>query len=107
MELFARIYFFFFGVVTMAGGAVGFVKAQSVASLVAGGLSGALLVASAALIGFTSSRAGVAPAAVLSLLLAGRFVPAYAKTRATMPAGMMAGLSLVGLLVALGTVLGR
>lgn len=107
MELFARIYFFVFGVVTIAGGVVGFVKAQSVPSLVAGGISGALLIASAALVGFTSSRAGVAPAALLSLLLAGRFVPAYAKTRATMPAGMMSGLSLVGLLVALGTVLGR
>lgn len=107
MELFARFYFFVFGLLTIAGGVVGYVKANSKPSLIAGGISGALLVGSAALIGLSSSREGVAPAALLSVLLAGRFVPAYAKTRATMPAGLMAGLSIVGIAVAIGTVLGR
>ena len=107
MELLARIYFFVFGLLTIAGGVMGFVKANSKPSLIAGVSAGMLLVGSAALIGLTSSREAVAPAAVLSLLLAGRFVPAYAKTRATMPAGLMAGLSIGGLLVAVGTAYGR
>lgn len=107
MDLLARVYFFLFGLLTIAGGVAGFVKANSKPSLIAGGISGALLVGSAALIGLTSSRTGVVPAAVLSLLLAGRFVPAYAKTRATMPAGLMSALSLTGILVAVATALGR
>ena len=107
MDLFARIYFFVFGLVTIAGGVVGFVKANSKPSLIAGSIAGVLLVGAAALIGAASSREAVAPAALVSLLLAGRFVPAYAKTRATMPAGLMAALSLVGVVVAAGTVLSR
>ena len=47
MIAFAKIYFLIFGLLTLAGGIMGYVKANSVASLIAGGLSGILLMAGA------------------------------------------------------------
>ena len=39
----AKIYFIVFGLLTIAGGIVGYVKAGSVASIIAGGITGVLL----------------------------------------------------------------
>jgi uncharacterized membrane protein (UPF0136 family) len=104
VELLARTFFFVFGVITVGGGVMGYVKAQSKASLIAGGLGGFLLIVGAAVIGFTTSRLGVAPVLAVSLALAGRFVPAYWETRKQMPQGLMAGLSTAGILLAAGTI---
>jgi uncharacterized membrane protein (UPF0136 family) len=38
-----RAYFFVFGLLSIAGGVMGFVKAQSRASLISGGIAGVLL----------------------------------------------------------------
>jgi uncharacterized membrane protein (UPF0136 family) len=43
----------------------------------------------------------LALAAIVSILLAGRFVPAFIKTGALMPAGMMSVLSVIGLVMAI------
>jgi uncharacterized membrane protein (UPF0136 family) len=53
----------------------------------------------------TSGRAGLILGVTVSVVLAGRFVPAFVKTRKAMPAGMMALLSVagIGLTVALLT----
>jgi uncharacterized membrane protein (UPF0136 family) len=91
------IYFIIFALLTIVGGVIGFVKAQSKASLIAGSVSGALLLVAAILLRGTSMQAGLIVAAVVSLLLAGRFVPAFLKKRAFMPAGMMSVLSVAGL----------
>jgi uncharacterized membrane protein (UPF0136 family) len=40
-------------------------------------------------------------AAVVSILLAGRFLPAFLKTGKMMPAGMMAILSVIGIVMAI------
>jgi uncharacterized membrane protein (UPF0136 family) len=95
---FAQIYLYVFGALTIVGGVIGFVKAGSKASLIAGGISGVLLLVAGWL---TASKptAGLVLGLILSLLLAGRFVPAFLKTKKPMPAGMMSVLSIVGLVV--------
>ncbi|MFL6583962.1 MAG: TMEM14 family protein [Chthoniobacterales bacterium] len=96
----ARIYFIVFGLLTIAGGVMGYVKAGSTASIIAGSISGILLLVAAFLLP-AHVAGGLALAAVVSLLLAARFVPAFLKTGKAMPAGMMAILSLIGIVLAI------
>lgn len=96
----AKIYFIVFGLLTIVGGVAGFVSKGSVPSVVAGSISGALLLVAAFLLP-NNVFAGLAMAAVVSFLLAGRFLPAFIKTGAFMPAGMMSILSVIGLVMAL------
>lgn len=91
-------YLYVFGAVTMAGGVVGFVKAKSKASLVAGTISGALLVVAGFLHG-SGSRAGVFLGLLVSLALAGRFGMAFKKSRKVMPAGLILALAVVGVVL--------
>lgn len=93
-------YFVFFGVLTIVGGVIGFVKANSRASLIAGGISGLLLLVSAYFLASGPILVGRILALVVSLALAGRFVPAFLKTKGMMPAGMMSVLSIIGIIVA-------
>jgi uncharacterized membrane protein (UPF0136 family) len=96
----ARIYFFLFGVLTVAGGVMGFVKAKSKPSLIAGGISGAALIAAGVLIGTgTNTKTGLFLGLIVSLALAGRFVGAFLKTKKVMPAGWMAALGIIGMIV--------
>ncbi len=61
-----------YGVLSLVGGVMGYVKAKSRASLIAGGASGLLLIGSAAL-ATTHPVAGFAIASVISLALVARF----------------------------------
>lgn len=79
---------FAYGLIAAIGGTIGFVKAGSVASLVAGGGSGVLLMICAALIG-KKPKAGLIGALVLSLLLIGRFASAAVKGGASSVAVIM------------------
>jgi len=99
----AKLYLFLFGVLTIAGGVMGFVKAGSRASLIAGGVSGVLLLVAGYLVGAGNLLAGLILGLVLSLALAGQFAPKFLRTRKVMPAGMMAVLGIVGIVF---TVLG-
>lgn len=92
------VYFYVFGVLTVAGGVLGFVKAKSAPSLIAGGVAGALLLLAAWLMQ-TQGRSGVVLGCLVSALLLGRFGRAYAKSKKTMPALPMSLLGLVGLLL--------
>ena len=96
----AKIYFLVFGLLTIAGGVLGYVKAGSTASLVAGSISGVLLLVAAFLLP-TNLLVGLTIALVVSLLLAGRFLPAYLKTGKLMPDGIMALLSILGIALAI------
>jgi uncharacterized membrane protein (UPF0136 family) len=89
------------GLMSAGGGFIGFKKAGSKASLIAGSVSGAVLLAAAALLAQGATTLGLAVAGLTCLALAGRFVPAYLKTRKPMPQGIMALLSSGGLLTAI------
>ena len=96
----AKIYFIIFGVLTIAGGIVGYVKAGSVASIIAGSITGVLLLVAAFLL--PEHRAiGLAIALIVSLLLAAQFVPKFIRTGKVMPAGMMSILSVIGIVIGL------
>src|SRR5437773_9667303 len=96
----AKIYFIVFGILTVVGGIVGYIKAGSVASIIAGSITGVLLLVAAFLL--PEHRAiGLATALIVSLLLAAQFVPKFLKTGRMMPAGLMSVLSVIGLIVAL------
>src|SRR5882762_769211 len=96
----AKIYFVVFGVLTIAGGVVGYVKAGSVASIIAGSVTGVLLLVAAFLL--PEHRAiGLATAFIVSLLLAAQFVPKFIRTGRVMPAGMMSILSVIGVIAAI------
>jgi uncharacterized membrane protein (UPF0136 family) len=96
----ARIYFLVFGVLTIAGGVVGYVKAGSVASIIAGSITGVLLLVAAFLL--PEHRAiGLATAFIISLLLAAQFAPKFIRTGRVMPAGMMSILSVIGVIAAI------
>ena len=96
----AKIYFIVFGLLTIAGGIVGYVKAGSVASIIAGSITGILLLVAAFLLP-EHRAAGLATALIVSLLLAAQFVPKFLRTSRVMPAGMMSVLSVIGIIVAI------
>ena len=96
----AKIYFIVFGILTIAGGVVGYVKAGSLPSIIAGSITGVLLLVGAFLL--PEHRAvGLATAFIVSLLLAAQFVPKFVRTGRVMPAGMMSVLSVIGIIVAI------
>jgi uncharacterized membrane protein (UPF0136 family) len=96
----AKIYFIIFGLLTIVGGVIGYVKAGSTASLIAGSVSGVALIVAAYLLPGNLAL-GLAIAGLVSILLAGRFIPAFMKTGQMMPAGLMSALSVIGVIVAI------
>jgi uncharacterized membrane protein (UPF0136 family) len=96
----AKIYFIVFGLLTIAGGVVGYVKAGSVVSIIAGAITGVLLIVAAFLLP-EHRVAGLATAFIVSLLLAAQFVPKFVRTGRVMPAGLMSVLSVIGIIAAI------
>lgn len=76
-----------YGVLVLVGGIIGYVKAKSRASLIAGITLGALLGVAAGLLATGSTVAGAALGLVSALALIGRFLPAFLRTKKVMPAG--------------------
>ena len=87
-----------YGVFSLAGGIIGYVKAKSRASLIAGSISGVLLMMSACGIQSGSLMAS-AGGAVIALLLGARFLGTWLKTRRLMPDLLMIGFSLATLIL--------
>lgn len=102
----AKIYFIVFGLLTIAGGVMGYVKAGSNISLIAGSICGILLLLAAYLLP-ENLTAGLVTALVVSLLLAVQFLPKFIQTGKVMPAGMMTLLSVVGIVLAVAAWLKR
>jgi uncharacterized membrane protein (UPF0136 family) len=96
----AKIYFILFGLLTIVGGVIGYVKAGSTASIIAGAISGIAFIASAFLLP-GNPPLGLIIAGVVSIALAARFIPAFMKTGKVMPAGLMAILSAIGVVMAI------
>jgi uncharacterized membrane protein (UPF0136 family) len=95
----AKIYFIVFGLLTIAGGIIGYVKAGSVASIIAGAITGILLLVAAFLL--PDHRVpGLAIALIVSVLLAAQFIPKFLRTGTVMPAGVMSFLSVIGIVAA-------
>jgi len=91
-----RNFYFLYGALTIAGGVIGYLKAGSMASIIAGGISGALILVAAFLLR-SNVTVGLVVGGVISLALLGRFGPAFLSTSKWMPAGMMAILSAISL----------
>jgi uncharacterized membrane protein (UPF0136 family) len=96
----AKIYFIVFGLLTIVGGVIGYVKAGSTASIIAGAISGIALIVAAFLI-LGNPALGLIIAAIISVALAARFIPAFMNTGKVMPAGLMAALSVIGVIMAI------
>ena len=92
------IYFLIFGALTIIGGVIGYVKAQSVPSIIAGAITGILLLIAGWILP-NNRMVGLVMAFVVSLLLAAQFVPKFFRTWKVMPAGLMSILSVIGLIV--------
>ena len=90
-----KVYLIIFGLLTIAGGVMGYVKAGSTASIIAGSISGVLLLLAGFLLPMQPA-AGLALGGIVSLLLVGYFLPALFRTGKIMPAGMMSLLSVLG-----------
>jgi uncharacterized membrane protein (UPF0136 family) len=86
----AQIYYYLFGLVAIAGGAVGYARAKSKASLIAGSVSGALLIIAGML---SPGVPGFVLALIVSILLLLHFGRSYAAKRKPMPAIPMIVLS--------------
>jgi uncharacterized membrane protein (UPF0136 family) len=90
-----------YGLLVVAGGVMGFVKAKSKASLIAGVISGNLLAMASALMLTGNAQIGWWMALVTAILLLGRFAVASMKEFKMMPNGMVIGLSIIALVVLL------
>jgi len=91
-----RIFYFIFATLVMVGGVIGFIKAKSKASLIAGVVAGALLDLAGILL-TPHPELGLGIGVAVTILLLGRFAPAFFRTRKFMPAGMILLLGLISL----------
>jgi uncharacterized membrane protein (UPF0136 family) len=94
----AKIYYIVFGLFTLAGGVMGYVKAKSKISLVSGIVCGAGLFAAAFLI-HLSLIGALVTGLLFCTALAGKFVPDFIHKKAVFPGGVMALLSVAGILI--------
>ena len=83
MEL-AAIVVGVYGVICFIGGIIGYAKAKSAASLIAGSVSGIVLLACAYGLAH-GSRAAMTVSAVTALALGGRFLGVWIRKRRVMP----------------------
>jgi len=88
--MFTQVFYYLFGIVAIAGGALGYARAKSKASLIAGGVSGALLIVAGLL---SPSVPGFILALLVSILLLAHFGRSYAAHKKPMPAIPMIALS--------------
>lgn len=97
---YTRIYYFVFAAVTILGGLMGYANKKSVASLIAGSISGALLLTAGAFL-YTKLNGALILGLIVCVLLAGRFIPNYIEKKRVVPSGLMSLLSLAGIVVTL------
>jgi uncharacterized membrane protein (UPF0136 family) len=91
-----KAYYLIFAFLTIVGGVIGFLKAKSPVSLIAGSISGVLLIVASFMLPGRPIRAYVI-GLLVSVLLAGKFVPDVIHKKAVLPGGLMALLSLAGI----------
>ncbi len=94
-----RLFYYIFGLITIIGGVQGFISASSKASLIAGSVSGVLLLLAGWLMQSGKTMPGLILGLVISLALAGRFLPVFFKTGSWWPAGVEGWLGAIGLIL--------
>ncbi|MBD2001238.1 hypothetical protein H6F93_25090 [Leptolyngbya sp. FACHB-671] len=77
-----------YGILSIVGGIIGYVQAQSKTSLISGSVSGALLIL-AGILSLTGISGGLWLAAIVTVALIIVFAVRLSKTRKFMPAGLM------------------
>ena len=95
----ARLFYYVFGLITLVGGVQAFLSIGSKPSLIAGGISGVLLLVAGWLVQTQKTMPGLILGLVITLGLAGRFLPKFFKGGGWWPAGIE------GILGAIGVVL--
>lgn len=93
-----------YGILALVGGIIGYVQAQSKASLISGSVSGLVLIFGG-IMHLQGQAWGLVLATIVTVILVIVFTIRLAKTRKFMPAGLMTVLGLVALGVMLRTVL--
>lgn len=91
---------FLYGIFTLLGGIMGYVKSKSQISLISGCFSGMLLL-SGALAALRGNPWGLTMALIVTAILVIVFIVRWFKTRKLMPAGLMVGLGTIAFLVML------
>ena len=95
-----EIFYFVFGAITLVGGVMGYVKAHSKPSLIAGGLCGVLLIVAGLLLATQPSRHwGLVLGLIVSASLAGKFLPHFLTKKTIFPAGLMAFLGIASIIL--------
>ena len=95
-----KVYYIAFGILTLVGGILGYVKTHSAPSLIAGILCGVLLFVAAFLMA-ASLNGSLILGLLVSISLAGKFVPDSLHKRAIFPGGLMAVLSVLSITLTL------
>jgi uncharacterized membrane protein (UPF0136 family) len=96
-----KIYYLVFGLLTLIGGIMGYVKAKSLASIVAGSICGVLLLGAGVLLFMGKVNLALILGILVSVALAGQFVPKVMLNRAPIHALIMAVLSIIGVIFTL------
>jgi uncharacterized membrane protein (UPF0136 family) len=94
-----RVFYFIFGLITLFGGVQAFLSIGSKPSLIAGGISGILLLLAGWLVQTGKAMPGLILGLVITLGLAGRFLPKFFKDGSWWPAGVEGWLGAVGLIL--------
>src|SRR5271166_6642322 len=87
-----QVFYYLFGIVAIAGGALVYARAKSKASLIAGGVSGALLIVAGLL---SPSVPGFILALLVSILLLAHSSDPFAANKKPMPAIPMIAISAI------------
>ncbi|MEA3187598.1 MAG: hypothetical protein QOD99_1428 [Chthoniobacter sp.] len=100
MRSLLQLFYVVFGLLSIGGGVMGFVKAKSRASLIAGGVCGVALIAASFLIP-AHPIVGLTVGIVTSVALAGKFIPDLIHKPAIVPGGVMAFFSAASVVLTL------
>ncbi|MEP6669371.1 MAG: TMEM14 family protein [Chthoniobacter sp.] len=94
-----RFYYYLFGLITLAGGIQGFMTKNSLPSLIAGSICGILLLVAGYLLQMGKVVPGLVVGLIITLALAGQFLPKFFKGGGWWPAGVEGWLGLIGVLL--------